>query len=112
MHRQKILLILIVLILLIIIMIMYNKSNNKLDNKLNYKNLRNNIHKKYPKSDYVLEIDDPDLSFSDNVMTSVDTINLYPSQYPYTFGYKPYYYRLYPYPLRPQYHYHKKDGKK
>ena len=89
-----------------------NKTNNISDNKLNYKNLRNNIHKKYsyPKSDYVLEIDDPDLSFSDNIMTSVDTINLYPNQYPYTFGYKPYYYRLYPYPLRPQYHYHKKDG--
>ena len=87
---------------------MYNKS----DNKLNYKNLRKNKHTDYLESDYVLEIDNPDLSFSDNVMTSIDTIDLYPNQYPYTFGYKPYYYRLYPYPLRPQYHYHKKDGKK
>jgi hypothetical protein len=127
MSIQKTFIILIILILLLVLL-MYNNINNKnnkknnldnnhkklansnMNNKINIKNDDNYDNILENSSDYVLEIDNPDLSFSDDVVTSIDTINLYPNQYPYTFGYKPYYYRLYPYPLRPQYHYHKKMG--
>jgi hypothetical protein len=109
---KKNIIIFIILILLLVLILMYNQT----DNKYSYSNIikntkaKKNIKNNNDISDYILEIDNPDLSFSDDVMTSIDTINLYPNNYPYTFGYKPYYYRLYPYPLRPQYHYHKKYG--
>jgi len=94
----------IVIILLLFVIIL--SSNNK-DKNDTFKNIENTKYiENIYNPEYTIKIDDT--SYVTECKTSVDTINLYPDYYPYTFDYKPYYYRLYPYPLRPQYHYHKK----
>ena len=114
-----VLLIILIILIVILLIIVSNFNKTKYNNKYYYnKDNKDNIEKKQilhndsdiQNTEYTIQIDNPDISYSTDNFVSIDTIDLYPDQYPYTFGYKPYYYRLYPYPLRPQYHYRKKNG--
>ena len=102
--------IVIIVILLIIYLCMQMTKKNKNKKLSDIQQTKKNIDINIENPEYVIQIDNKDLSYIDDYKTSVDTLNLYPDYYPYTFGFKPYYYRLYPYPLRPQFHYHKKAG--
>ena len=106
--------IILILILMIILLLCYKSYINNTINTINKINTTQNLQSDNIQSDNIqsdnVMLEDDNLVFSDNYYTSIDTIDLYPNKYPYTFGYKPYYYRLYPYPLRPRYHYHKKNG--
>ena len=97
--------ILIIIILIVLLFFLYSQKQSSYV-KYNSYNLNNN-HYDNKKNDatyeYVLDIDDSqNIDYITTYKTSIDTIDLYPDYYPYTFGYKPYYYRLYPYPLNPK----------